>query len=71
MLLVLPKTHMSQEAMWEGGMIARVGAVAIQMGKSLCPGGFRLLSNLGRDAVQSQQHAHLHVIGGRQLGMYI
>ena len=66
MLLVIPKRHMEQEEMWRD--ISRIGNVAVDMGKKYCPGGFRLLSNFGRDAMQSQAHAHLHVLGGTFLG---
>ncbi len=71
MLLVMPKAHMTQGELWSNGSIARVGQVAIQMGAQFCPGGYRLLSNLGHDGMQSQEHGHLHVIGGRFLGRYV
>ena len=70
MLLAAPREHMSQEEMWASGVIARVGSVAVQMGKEHSPMGFRLLSNLGHAAMQSQHHAHLHIIGGAYLGPY-
>jgi histidine triad (HIT) family protein len=70
MLLVVLKQHVTQEEMWSSGSIAKVGAVAIQMGRRLCPGGYRLLSNFGPDAMQSQEHGHLHVLGGAHLGTY-
>ncbi len=69
MLLVIPKTHMTQEEMWRTKMGA-VGKIAVAMGEKFCPGGFRLLSNFGWDALQTQEHAHLHVIGGKHLGHY-
>ena len=71
MLLVMPKRHMSQEEMWQDPIIVRVAEVAVQMGKNHCPGGFRLLSNFGHQAMQSQGHAHLHVLGGTPLGRYV
>ncbi len=71
MLLAVPREHMSQEEMWSSGVIARVGAVAAQVGASLCPAGFRLLSNFGHAAMQSQHHAHVHVVGGGYLGPYV
>jgi diadenosine tetraphosphate (Ap4A) HIT family hydrolase len=37
----------------------------------MCPDGYRLLSNFGNDALQTQEHAHLHVIGGTKLGLYV
>ena len=70
MLLVLPKSHMTQEEVWSNGVMARIGKAAIDMGERLCPKGFRLLSNFGADAMQSQEHGHVHVLGGMYLGPY-
>ncbi len=68
MLLVVPKAHRSQEEVWrDAGPVARV---AVEMGLANCPNGFRLLSNFGFDAMQSQSHGHIHVIGGTFLGEY-
>ena len=69
MLLVIPKKHMTQEEMWRD--VSRIGKVAVDLGKKHCPGGFRLLSNFGQDAIQSQSHGHLHVLGGTFLGHYV
>ena len=68
MLLSVPKKHLTQSELWQG--MGRVGEVAVQMGKEHCPNGFRLLSNFGYEAMQSQEHAHVHVIGGTFLGEY-
>jgi histidine triad (HIT) family protein len=68
MLLAVPKRHILQGDLWDS--MGRVGKVAVDMGLEHCPGGFRLLSNFGRDAMQSQEHAHVHVIGGTHLGEY-
>src|SRR5438876_11729661 len=66
MLLVVPKQHMTQDEMWES-LIGKLGPIAVRMGDETCPGGFRILSNFGRDAMQSQEHGHLHVVGGTRL----
>lgn len=68
MLLSVPKQHMSQNELWRN--MGAVGRAAVMMGKQHCPNGFRLLSNFGLDAMQSQSHAHIHVIGGMFLGEY-
>ena len=68
MLLSVPTNHMSQTELWSN--VGRVGEMAVRMGQEHCPDGFRLLSNFGFDAMQSQQHGHVHVIGGTFLGEY-
>ena len=35
-------------------VLATVSRVAVQMGEAHCPGGFRLVSNFGPHAMQSQ-----------------
>ena len=70
MLLVMPKKHLGQSEMWGSGLMARLGSVAVEMGHTFAPNGFRILSNFGHDGLQSQSHGHLHVIGGTHLGEY-
>ncbi len=70
MLLAIPKQHMRQGEMWSNGIMNKLGQVAVDMGWWLAPNGFRVLSNFGRDGLQSQSHAHIHVIGGTHLGEY-
>ena len=71
MLLVIPKRHMSQEEMWQDPVMAKMADIAVRIGKEHCPSGFRLLSNFGRQAMQSQHHGHLHILGGTHLGRYV
>jgi histidine triad (HIT) family protein len=68
MLLSVPKKHISQAQLWRD--MGRVGEIAERMGQEHCPNGFRLLSNFGYEAMQSQQHAHIHIVGGTFLGEY-
>jgi len=56
--------------MWCSDLMPRLGDVAVEMGVTYAPNGFRILSNFGRDGMQSQSHSHLHVIGGAHLGPY-
>lgn len=70
MLLVMPKKHMEQSEMWSSGLMSRLSKVAVDMGWWLAPRGFRILSNFGREGMQSQSHGHIHVIGGIHLGEY-
>ncbi len=68
MLLVVPREHISQEELWRE--LGKAGKVAVELGLKNCPKGFRLLSNFGYDAMQSQPHGHIHLIGGAFLGEY-
>ena len=69
MLLAMPKKHILQEDLWKDA--GKVGRVAVELGKKFCPNGYRLISNVGRDAMQSQQHGHIHIVGGFHLGPYV
>ncbi len=69
MLLVIPKRHITQTELWDD--MGEVGRVANALGREHCPRGFRVLSNSGPDGMQSQEHAHVHVLGGRFLGEYV
>ena len=71
MLLAIPKEHYTQSQLWLDSMVAKVGRVAAEVGARRCPGGFRLLSNFGRDAMQSQNHGHVHILGGTHMGPYV
>jgi len=68
MLLAVPKRHMTQAELWRD--MGRVGEVAVRLGQEHCPRGFRLLANFGVDAMQSQEHGHVHILGGTFLGEY-
>ncbi len=68
MLLVVPKRHLTQQEVWS--KMGRIGEVAVEMGTTHCPNGFRLLGNFGHDGMQSQAHGHVHVLGGVFLGEY-
>ena len=72
MMLLVPKRHVTQAALWSSGpLLSKLGSLAVGLGQQHCPNGFRILSNFGRDALQSQHHGHLHVIGGARLGLYV
>ena len=68
MLLAMPKQHMAQSELWSS--MGAVGEAAVKVGNEQCPGGFRLISNFGYDGMQSQEHAHVHILGGMFLGEY-
>jgi diadenosine tetraphosphate (Ap4A) HIT family hydrolase len=64
MLLVVPREYMTQEELWTDDLLVDALRLAVEMGETHCPEGFRALSNFGREAHQSQLHAHIHVISG-------
>ena len=70
MLLAVPKQHMTQTQLWTDPIIAKVAKVAAQIGAQHSRSGFRLLANFGLHALQSQEHGHMHIIGGMRLGRY-
>lgn len=69
MLLIVPKKHMSQNELWSD--MGRAAMLAVALGNEHASGGFRLLSNFGQHALQTVQHAHLHLLGGTELGLYV
>ena len=72
MLLLIPRIHLTQAELWSSGhLLSRLGALAVRMGNERCPDGFRVISNFGDDALQTQRHGHLHVVGGAPLGLYV
>jgi histidine triad (HIT) family protein len=71
-ILVIPKEHVpSLEAIGDqhgrllSSLVAAANEVAREDGVA---GAFRLVTNVGREAGQSVDHLHLHVLGGRPLG---
>lgn len=69
--LVVPKAHIESAAQLgekDGALLGKVFAVVA----SLCTqqgirGGYRVVTNIGRDGGQSVPHLHFHVLAGRQL----
>ena len=72
-VLVIPREHIDNahavtpahaEVLAE--MLTTAQQVAVQEG--VADGGYRLVFNVGDDALNSVPHLHLHVIGGRKMG---
>ena len=70
MLLGIPTIHLSQQELWQSPVLPKIGQALSVLGETMAPGGFRVLSNFGRDGMQSQSHGHVHLIGGLHLGPY-
>lgn len=71
MLLVAPREHMTQAEFWASPLFPEATALAVRIGQEDAPDGFRLVSNFGEDALQTQPHGHLHIVGGAGLGLYL
>lgn len=44
---------------------------ARKIAKRLKLDSFRLVVNIGKDAYQTIEHEHIHLLGGRYLGLYV
>ncbi len=65
MLLIVPSEHMTQREFWTSDVLCDAAEMAVEMGNTHCSSeGYRVISNFGLKAHQSQSHAHLHVISG-------
>ncbi len=72
MILFVPKQHISQKQLWADSILfPKIAKMAVDLGEKMCPDGYRLLSNFGLDGLQTQQHGHLHLLGGQRLGFYV
>jgi histidine triad (HIT) family protein len=72
-VLVVARTHITNaaEVTAEHGdivaeMLVMAGRIAQQEG--VAESGYRLVFNVGEDALNSVPHLHLHVLGGRKMG---
>mgnify|MGYP002028266390 CR=1 FL=1 len=65
MLLIVPNKHLTQNQYWKSNLIFNAIQLAIKLGDKFCRhSGFRIISNFGKAAHQSQNHGHLHMISG-------
>lgn len=67
-VLVIPRQPFGNILETDDATIGHVMNVAAKLGETLCPDGFRLVTNTGKDGGQSVEHWHVHVLGGRELG---
>ena len=72
-VLVIPREHIDNAAALtaaHGDLLAEVFATAQQVARQegVADSGYRLVFNVGDDALNSVPHLHLHVIGGRKMG---
>jgi histidine triad (HIT) family protein len=72
-LLAVPRRHVASldeieqlDAAAAGRMLRFVATAAREAGMQ--HSGYRVISNIGRDAGQMVHHLHWHIVGGRRLG---
>lgn len=72
-VLVVPRRHIDNAAAVtaaDGDLLAAMVLTAQDVARQegIAESGFRLVCNVGEDAVNTVPHLHLHVLGGRRLG---
>lgn len=72
-VLVIPRTHVVNAAALTDGhgeLLADLftTARAVAASEGVAESGYRLVFNVGDDALNSVPHLHLHVLGGRKFG---
>jgi histidine triad (HIT) family protein len=72
-VLVIPRQHIGNAAditAEHGSLLAEMitTAQAVAAAEGLAERGYRLVFNVGDDALNSVPHLHLHVLGGRRMG---
>ncbi len=72
-VLVIPREHIEAADALEpshGDLLAEMMQTAQQVARSegLADRGYRLVFNVGDDALNSVPHLHMHVLGGRRMG---
>ena len=68
--LVIPRHHLADAREVSGERLVALfeAAHAVARERGVGESGYRLVFNVGPAAGQAVDHAHLHVIGGRNLG---
>jgi histidine triad (HIT) family protein len=72
-VLVVPRRHITDAravTAADGDLLAAMVAMARQVAEQeqIAERGYRLVFNVGDDALNSVPHLHLHVLGGRRMG---
>jgi histidine triad (HIT) family protein len=72
-VLVVPRRHIESAATVtadDAATLAEVIATAQEVARreGIADSGYRLVFNVGDDALNSVPHLHLHVLGGKRLG---
>ena len=70
-VLIVPKTHITsldaiepEDTKIIGEIFGNIKDIAVKLGLD---NGYRIVNNCGEDALQTVQHVHFHLLGGRKL----
>ncbi len=71
-VLIIPKKHIESVLALQpedGALVAHIFEIAGKLARELglAEQGFRMVSNIGKDAGQTVPHLHFHLLGGREL----
>lgn len=69
-LLVVPRSHiarLSESTEAHAGLLGHLQRVAVRVAAELNLTSFRLVTNNGRDAHQTVDHLHYHLLAGRTM----
>lgn len=71
-ILLMPRSHVASAADLTADDAELVGslfaaAAEIARAEGLAERGYRIVTNVGRDAGQSVDHLHYHLLGGRRM----
>ncbi|HEV2780183.1 MAG TPA: histidine triad nucleotide-binding protein [Actinophytocola sp.] len=74
-VLVVPRQHYEDAAVLaseDPALLAEVMLAGVEVAKQegIDESGYRMVFNTGPDAGRTVFHAHLHVLGGEQLGLF-
>jgi histidine triad (HIT) family protein len=72
-VLVVPRRHITSAAEigpFDGDLLVEMFATARRIAEQegIADSGYRLVFNVGEDALNTVPHLHLHVLGGRKMG---
>ncbi len=72
-VVLIPKRHIPSAGALtraDDALLGRLFAAARQLADELgiAEGGYRIVTNIGKDGGQSVGHLHFHLLGGRALG---
>ncbi len=71
-ILIIPKKHITSVADTserEMDIYARIMSVGKRLAEEFgLKGGYRLVTNIGKDGGQAVDHLHFHLLGGRKMG---